>query len=138
MTAKEFLQQAYIVHGEIEMKLERMDKLRSLAARTTRRLSGIPVRGLSDGGSRVENAVVLLEEQADRLADEVLKLLEISKSVATAIAKVKDSNERAVLEYRYLCFFSWAQISTLMKMGLSNVYKIHSAALKNFSCSVVK
>lgn len=131
MTAKEFLQQAYIAHGEVELKLEQIDRLRSLAKRTTTKISDIPARG-SRTASRIEYAVELLDEQADRLADEVLRLLEITKTIANAISAVKNSSERSVLEYRYLCFFSWNQISTLMKTGVSNVYKIHASALKNF------
>lgn len=136
MTAKDFLQQAYIAHREVELKLEEIEKLRALSTRTTSKISSVPIHG-SVNGSRLENAVALIEEQADRLAEEVLELLEINKSVATAIAQVKAPAERAVLEYRYLCFFSWQQISALMKTSLSNVYKIHSVALKNFSSTVV-
>lgn len=136
MTAKDFLQQAYIAHREVELKLEEIEKLRSLSTRTTGKISSIPIRG-SGNGSRVENAVVLLEEQAERLADEVLKLLEINKSVADAIAKVKNHDERIILEYRYLCFFSWSQISTLMKTGARQIYRLHNQALKNFSTYVI-
>ena len=136
MTAKEFLQQAYIAHNEVELKLEQIERLRSLSTRTTAKFSDVPVR-VSCTGSRIENAVALIDEQADRLADEVVSLLEINKTIADAIAKVKNSAERTVLEYRYLCFFSWPQIATIMKTGLSNIYRIHSAALKNFSSCVV-
>ena len=136
MTAKEFLQQAYIAHNEVELKLEQIERLRSLSTRTTAKFSHVPVR-VSCTGSRIENAVALIDEQADRLADEVVSLLEINKTIADAIAKVKNSAERTVLEYRYLCFFSWPQIATIMKTGLSNIYRIHSAALKNFSSCVV-
>lgn len=136
MTIKEFLQQAYIAHNEVELKLEQIERLRSLSVRTTAKFSNVPVKA-SCPGSRIENAIALIDEQADRLADEVVSLLEINKTVADAIAKVKNSAERTVLEYRYLCFFSWPQIATVMKTGLSNVYRIHSAALKNFSSCVV-
>ena len=132
MTAKDFLQQAYIAHQEVELKLEEIEKLRSLSTRTTSKISSVPIRG-SVNGSRIENAVALIEEQADRLADEVLKLLEINKSVANAIAQVKNPSERAILEYRYLCFFSWQQISALMKTSTRQIYRLHNQALKNFS-----
>ena len=132
MTTKDFLQQAYIAHREVELKLEEIEKLRSLSTRTTSKISSVPIRG-SVNGSRIENAVALIEEQADRLAEEVLKLLEINKSVANAIAQVKNPSERAILEYRYLCFFSWQQISALMKTGTRQIYRLHNQALKNFS-----
>ena len=136
MTAKDFLQQAYFANHEVEMKLERIERLSAFATRVTTQFKVIPVPS-SNSSSRIEKAVTLIDEQTDLLADEIVNLLEIIKNVANAISTVKNFSERSVLEYRYLCFFSWKQISALMKTGVSNVYKIHSNALKNFSCSVV-
>ena len=132
MSAKEFLQQAYEAHKEMEVKLEQLERLRSLAVSTTSRIhAAVPIKG-SKGDSRIEKAVALIDEQTNRLADDIINLMEINKAVATAIAQVKSVSERAVLEYRYLSFFSWQQVSTLMKTSISNVFKIHANALKNF------
>ena len=131
MTAKEFLQQAYIAHNEVEMKLEELERLRSLSERTTSKLNKIFVRSSKDN-SKIETAVALIEEQTERLAEEVLKLLEIGKNVAIAIKQVQNPSERNLLEYRYLCFFSWQQIATLMKASQRQIFRLHNQALKNF------
>lgn len=134
MTAKEFLRQAYIAHNEVEMKLEELDRLRSLSERTTSKISKAAVQKTSsNNNSRIESAVVLIEEQIERLAEEILKLLEIGKKVSIAIKQVPNPTERNLLEYRYLCFFSWEQISTLMKTSPRQIYRIHNQALENFS-----
>ena len=131
MTAKEFLQQAYIAHNEVEMKLEELDRLRSLSERTTSKLNKIFVRS-SEKNSKIEKAVVLIEEQTDRLAEEILKLLEIGQNVELAIRQVQNPSERNLLEYRYLCFFSWQQIATLMKASQRQIFRLHNQALENF------
>lgn len=139
MTAKEFLQQAYYAQQEIEMNLEQITRLQSLAARTTTVLKSTPV-GSAKSNSRIESAVISIQEQANRLADEVTELLKITEKVSAAIAHVKNPVEQKILKYRYLCFFSWKQISLIMKTSQSNIFKLHANALKIFSaqCSKVE
>lgn len=131
MTAKEFLQQAYIAHGEIEIKLEQINRLQAVATRTTTTLKSTPC-GSSVSGSKIETAVVAIQQEIDRLADEVKNLLAINKQVQTAIKAVENPTERKILEYRYLCFFSWQQISLLMKTSPRQIFRIHTEALRNF------
>lgn len=138
MDAQDFLKQAYIAHNEVEMKLEEIDRLQSLAARTTSKIKSVSNRATNNGNSNIENAVILLEEQIKRLADEICKLLEISNMVSIAINSVKNDSERNLLEYRYLCFFTWQQIATLMRMSQRQIYRLHNQALENFSVDVTK
>ena len=131
MTEKEFLQQAFVAHKEIEIKLERITKLRALATQTTTAISPAP-GGSNIFKSRVEESVIRIQEYISLLSDEVAHLIEVTKQISSAIALVPNVNERAILEYRYLCFFSWQQISAVMKTSVSNVWKIHRRAVKNF------
>ena len=129
MTAKDFLQQAFVAHKEIEVQLERLTTWQALATRTTTVIRTAP-GGNHAFGSRIENAVIKMQELTDSLADEIARLIEVTKKISAAIAQVP--NERAVLEFRYLCFFSWPQIAAVMKMGIATVFRLHSSALKNF------
>lgn len=112
MTAKEFLRQAYFAQQEVEMKLEQIARLESLATRTTCALKGTP-SGSGVATSKIEQAVVSLQDQRDRLAEEVTDLLRITDKVSTAISQIKNPVEKRILKYRYLCFFSWKQIALL-------------------------
>lgn len=137
MTAKEFLQQVYFAQREIEIKLEQIERLQSLATRTTSTIKNVPNGGnISD--SKIERSVVNIQEKISTLAEEVSRLLEVNDTVAKAISHVKSSDERAILKYRYLCFLSWQQISLLMKTGTRQIFRIHNLALKNFSQHVTK
>lgn len=131
MTAKDFLQQAFVAHKEIEVQLERLTTLQALATRTTTVMRTAP-GGNHAFGSSIENAVIQIQELTDSLADEIARLIEVTKKVSAAIAQVPNPNERAVLEFRYLCFFSWPQIAAVMKTGVENLFKIHRRAIKNF------
>lgn len=132
MTAQEFLKQAYFAQQEVEMKLEQIARLESLATRTTSALKGTP-SGSNAATSKIESAVISMQEQKDRLAEEVTDLLKITDKVSTAISQIKNPVEKRILKYRYVSFFSWKQISLLMKMGKSNLFRLHADALKNFS-----
>ena len=131
MTPKEFLQQAFVAHKEIEVRLEQITNLQALATQTTTVIKAAP-GGSNIFRSRVENAVILIQEHTAKLAEEVTRLIEITKKISSAIALVPNVNERAILEYRYLCFFSWQQISAVMKTGVDNVWRLHRCALKKF------
>lgn len=131
MTQKEFLQQAFVAHKEIEVRLEQISALQALATQTTTIIRHAP-GGSNIFKSRVETAVIQIQEHMTHLADEVARLIEVTKQISSAIALVSNVNERAILEYRYLCFFSWQQISALMKTSVENLFKIHRRAIKNF------
>ena len=137
MTAKEFLQQAYFDQQEVDMKLEQISRLQSLATRTTTILKSTP-SGSSNLDSRIEATVIKIQEQINRLADEVTELLQITEKVSLAISQVKNPLEKKILKYRYLCFFSWKQISLMMKTSQSNIFKLHANALNFFSAQYSK
>lgn len=138
MTAKEFLQQVFQAYQDADSKIEQMARLQSLATRTTTVIRSAPVGNGSDLSSRVERAIVIMAEQSGQLADEIQHLLAIREKVSAAIAAVSNPAERRVLEYRYLAFLSWKEISHSMKMALRSVYKLHERALENFSVEGTK
>lgn len=131
MTAKEFLEQAFIAHQEIEARLEEIARLQSLATRTTSMLKSTPS---SSGAakSKIEKAIVEMQEKENCLADEIAELMKITDKVSTAVDKIKNPVEKRILKYRYVSFFSWKQISLLMKTSQSNLFRLHADALKNF------
>lgn len=133
MTAKEFLQQVFIAYQEAESKLEQIARIQSLATRTTSVIRAIPLGNGNSLSSRVENAIAAIEGQSEYLADEITRLLKVRDEVAVEIAKLENSSERRILEYRYLCFHSWKEIANIMKTGIRYVFKLHERALENFS-----
>lgn len=132
MTAKEYLHQVYHLNEKIESKLEQIARLQSTATRVTTVITGTPSGG-TRLSSQIEDAVAAVQQQSDYLADEIKQLLNLRREVAAAIAELENHNERLVLEYRYLCFYSWQQIAHVMHTGVRYIFKVHERALKNFS-----
>lgn len=132
MTAKEFLQQAYYAQQEVDMKLEQIERLQLLATRTTTTLKVVP-NGSPSFNSRIESSVVMIQEKISALTKEISDMMAVNEKVTAAIAHVDNSDERAILEYRYLCFFSWKEIARRLKFSLRQVFLLHNRALKNFS-----
>ena len=133
MTAKEFLEQAYWAQQEIDIRLEQITRLQSVATRTTSTLKATPSGTNAAAQSKIERAIVEMQEKENCLAEEITELIKITDRVSAAIAQVKNPVEKRILKYRYVCFFSWKQISLLMKMGRSNLFRLHAEALENFS-----
>lgn len=133
MTAKEFLQRVFTEYQEVDTKIEQIARLQSLATRTTSILRGTPCGNKQVLNSSLEDAVSAVQSQADCLADEIKFFLATREEVANSIAKVVNPVERRVLEFRYLAFLSWKEISHAMKLGLSSVFRFHQQALNNFS-----
>ena len=133
MTAKEFLQQVFIAYQNVDSKLEQIAHLQSLATRTTTVIRSTPCGNGSALSSRVEQAILAIDSQSEQLADEINCLLAVRREVSEAISRVDDSTQRRVLEYRYLAFKSWKEISHAMKTGIRTIYRIHDRALKNFA-----
>jgi hypothetical protein len=132
MTVKEFLQQVFITYQEVDSKLEQMSRLQSLATRTTTVIHNTPCGG-GNASSRIERAIIAIQGQSEYLADEINHLLDVRREVSEAISHVTDPAERRILEYRYLAFCSWKEISCSMKIGLRTVFRLHDKALKNFA-----
>lgn len=138
MKPKEFLQQVFIAYQDADSKLEQIARIQALATRVTTITKAVPIGNGSALSSRVENAIVAMEGQTEKLADEITNLLKVRNEVAAEIAKLQHPAERRILEYRYLCFHSWKEIAAVMKTGLRYVFKLHERALENFSAQFIK
>ena len=131
MTARDFLSQSLKVKCKLDCKLEQVQELKDLANRITPVFSGTPTVS-NKCLSKLESAIVNLQEQSEILGEDVVKYLAIRAKIADSITLVKDDNERLILEYRYLAFRKWRQIAEAMNVSLQRVYQLHDKALDSF------
>ena len=129
MTTKEFLEQAFIAHQEIEARLEEITRLQSLATRTTSTLKSTPSNSVA-AQSKIEKAVAEMQEKENLLADEIAELMKITELVSTTIETIKNPVEKRILRCRYVSFYSWKQIALIMKISISHLFRLHNDALK--------
>ena len=131
MTAREFLKQSLKVKCKLDCKLEQVQELKDLANRITPVFNGTPTVS-NKCLSKLESAIVNLQDQSEILGEDVVKYLKIRAEIADTIKAVVDENERLILEYRYLTFRTWKKIAAAMNMSLSKVYQLHVKALDSF------
>ena len=131
MTAREFLRQSHKVRCKLDCKLEQVQDLKDLANRITPVFNGTPTVS-NKCLSKLESAIVNLQDQSEILGEDVVKYLKIRAEIADTIKAVVDENERLILEYRYLTFRTWKKIAAAMGVSLQRVYQLHEQALKSF------
>lgn len=132
MTAKEYLQQAYIIDRKIKLDTEKLEAARSA-------LYGRTVRYDRDGskpvphGNGTENAILRALELEERLNKEIDQLTEKRQEIEQAVSAVPDEVQREVLTRRYLLYQKFSDIAFEMGYTERRIFQIHGEALKNIS-----
>lgn len=135
MTAKEYLQQAYIIDRKIKLDAEKLAAARSEAY-------GRAVRYDSDGtkaipkGNTAESALLHVAELEERLKADMDKLYVKRNEIEQTINSVPDEIQREVLTRRYLLYQQWDVIAKKMCYSERHIRRLHGYALKNMSLNV--
>lgn len=130
MTAKTFLSRAYRLDLKINIKLEQLEHLRSLAYKVTSVIREDKVSA-SSPKSMLEDSVIkicLAEQAINKAVDE---FIDIKNEISEMVKSIDNDDERILLELRYLCFNSWDQIATKMSISSSHAFRLHRKALKS-------
>ena len=130
MTAKEYLQQAYMIDRKIRLDTEKLAAARSA-------LYGKTVRYDTDGskpvprGNAAENAVLRIVELEERLNAEIDMLTAKRQEIEQAVNAVPDEIQREVLTRRYLLYQKWEDIAEEMNYSERQIFRFHGVALKS-------
>ena len=127
MTAKEYLGQAYRIDQRINSKKEQVAALRSLATKATAILSDMP-RGNTHTGN--DNIIVKIMDFENEIKAEIKSLVGLKHELSKVIQSIPNTEQRVLLELRYLCFKPWEQIAVEMGYSIQHTYRIHTKALK--------
>lgn len=133
MTARDYLSQARVLDQAINARLERIARLRALVSGRAARTDGMPRGGTGSAGSTFfdwTDTVVKIDEMERALDKDIDRLIDLKREIAEVIAAVPDMRYRTLLEYRYLCGWSWARIARAMHYGEDWVRHAHGWALK--------
>ena len=133
MTARDYLSQARVLDQAINARLERIARLRALVSGRAARTDGMPRGGAGSAGSTFfdwTETVVQIDEMERALDRDIDRLIDLKREIAEVIAAVPDMRYRTLLEYRYLCGWSWARIARAMHYGEDWVRHAHGWALK--------
>ena len=140
MTAKEYLQQAYILDRRINITLAKIEKMESALEYKSPSFDSIGGSGQGDNMADTIAKIVDYKTQAQKLISELVdKRLEIEY----AVQSVPDSVQREILERRYLLYQAWEShldkhtgeitkgIAESMGYSIQHIFRLHGLALKN-------
>ena len=129
MNAKEYLNQAYRLDQRINSKLEQVAALRSLTQKITVSYEGEAVSRTRNVSS-MEDTIIRLMEAENELNAAIDALVDLKQNVYATIQKVAKPEYQFLLEMRYLCFKTWAEIADQMHLEEHYVFRVHGQALR--------
>ena len=127
---KAFLGQVFYLNRQIKAKEKRLEWLREIAPGATVRFSPEAKGPANPKNSMVETAALKVVELEEEIASDILRLVEVTKEVESAIRSVESVEYRTVLEMRYLGFMEWDEIASRMGYCLRYVFYVHSRAVR--------
>ena len=130
MTTREFLTQGRRIESGIHARLSELERLRSLAARTTRNLSQAPSHGVSSGRGAIETAVLRITELETEIISELDALFETKDAIRDAINRLPRPKERIAMQLYYLSGYDWKAVAEQMHYSERQLYRLHGNALE--------
>lgn len=127
--AKEFFQQLWDIEKQIGVKVEQLERLKSLATKVTAVMSEAGSR--PSGASRTtEDTMAKIIDLQNELNAEISRLLDLKCDAYAIIRLIPNEKQRRSLEYRYLNCNTVEKVGE--KLGCSTKWagKIINAALK--------
>ena len=129
MNAKEYLNRALQINQEIDVMLERLRELRTLATKATATVTDMP-SSPTRKHTRLEDAVLKIVAQEEAIDAEIDRLIQLRDEASVLIRNEPDGKARRVLQLRYLCGRTWGEVADKMGLNPRHVRRIHGAALK--------
>ena len=138
MTAKEYLQQAFVIHRRIILLKETRDTIKAeLYSVKTPQLNPDKVQ-TSVSCDTMERLVAKADEITRTITDELERLIEIQDKIKSQIdgmpqRRKADAQQREVLYRRYVLFQRWERIALDMDKTTRYIFMVHGNALREFA-----
>ena len=129
MNAKAFFESCSHLDTQIDAKLEEFERTKSLALRITQVYSAEPRGGAQM--DRMAEAVAKIEELADIINVEAVRLLDRRSMMRRVIEALPDACCQDVITWRYRNRWSWARISEALGCKRMQAWRIHDRALED-------
>ena len=130
MSAQAFMQRVTNAQRRIVNMEEMAARYRDMATGTTANVHSVCIRGTQGTGRVGTNMDAYLDICAD-IEREAQRLREYLKAAMEVIGYLADSQEREVLELRYLSGMGWIELSMRMGLNERTARRIHVKALEH-------
>ena len=112
----------------VDNKIEELERIRSLAERTTSYLTFSPKsHEEKDKLAALTGRIIALEREINESID---LFIDAKRSAQRAINKLGDGSEAAVMEARYMCYQTWEQIAHDLGVSERTVHNLHGRAVE--------
>ena len=128
MTVRELLNSHYEVNMAIDIKLEQLEEIKSLATKVTATYSESHSTGTH--ADRVGCFTAKMIDLENEINDEVDKLVDIKLKIKGILATVKDPKHKAILERRYILNESFEKIAEKINYSSRHIQRMHNAAIE--------
>jgi len=132
MTVKEYLRQAYHLDQRISAVMEETQNLRAMAGNVSAvRYDTDHVQTSPSADASFVRALEKLWDLEEKAAEELNLLSDLKRQVREVIESAPNTDERLVLQYRYIHNLTWEQIGTKLHADRTTVYRWHGNALNH-------
>ena len=150
MTAKEYLNQAYVIDREINTILAKVDKLRNSLYGKGQKLDDVGGGKFSGDNDRLGDTIALVVDYENKANELIDKLIRARIEIEKVIQLVPDPVQREVLERRYLLFQQWDSgydkitgeykkgIYDSMNFSRRQIFRIHGEALNSVALNGIE
>ncbi len=132
MNIRKTLESYKEIDDRINLGLEEIAQLRSLAERVTQRLpapgESRPTGGYSD---RVGNYSVRIADLELRIDREIDDLIELKEKILAMISSLDNNAERMITERRYIMLESMETIAEKLGYSVRHITRLHRSALQH-------
>ena len=132
MTSKEYLKQAFRVHDLIRSNKKELHELEMLSVSLPGTdYSKDRVKAGSSSDANYTEIIAKIDILERLIKAEIDELLALKIEIRNVICSIKNDEERLILKYRYISFYTWENIADELNLSLRTVHRIHSDALRN-------
>ena len=128
-TVRKAIEESLWLEMDIRSKTEQMLSLKEAAGRITsamaERENSRPRRP-----DTMEKAVVSMVDLENEISGEICRLMDVQKQMMSCFNRLKQPENRTVLQLRYLNRKSWQEIADLMDCSRQTIYRRHRMAMK--------
>lgn len=128
MNKKEYLSQAFNLNRKIELKLKRIDTLRTSLGCTSSNPDEVRVK--SEPHSPFETMLMIVIDLENEVKKDKEELETIKAQIWKAIHAIGNDKVEGVLELRYLAFKNWDEIADSYGHSLDYVYRLHRQGME--------
>lgn len=132
---QQYLSMAYHKYIKLQKQQRKVKALREDAeslggGRATEKVGGTVTHG------KIENAVLNILQEEEKQNQMETELQVTKQKLGRIIDRISDDDYRTLLEYRYLLFWSWKDISKAMDYSMSRTFDKHKQAVLYFAAAM--